>query len=290
MKQEFSPWVYNAIRIVFLFLIFIPLLIWIGRTIGESRFRDLVRAQNASPAAVKESVTRHGSSSSTDSVFHHADLTKQKVLGKKVTHGLDVSHYQGTIRWDKFKRYDLEFVLIKATGGETYVDPHFHHNWNGVRETGIIRGAYHFFYAADDPRKQAAHFISTVGKLRSQDLPPVLDVEIPDHTPAKQLQQSVLVWLQLVEKGLKRIPMVYTDDAFGQEYLQNASLARYPLWIAVYEKTVSAVPSPWKDKGWTFWQYTQDGRVEGINGTVDLDLFKGDLKELKLFIDRSKVN
>ncbi len=292
MKQNIPNWVYPAVKISFLVLIFFPLLIWIGETIGESKFRILVHEQKSRLITANDSVTRKTSETlqAGGLSVRDYDLTPKKINGKEVTHGLDVSHYQGTINWKKVKRHNLGFVLVKATGGDTYVDPHFYHNWNGVREAGMIRGPYHFFYAADNPRKQAAHFLATVGELKPYDLPPVLDVEISDHVPKKQLLESVLVWLQHVEKALKRRPLIYSDDTFSREYLSDARMAKYPLWIANYEKTVAAVPSPWDDIGWAFWQYSEEGSIDGIQGTVDLDLHQGDLEELKLFIHRSKVN
>ncbi len=231
MKQNNIDRIYNFVKITLLLLIIFPVLIWIGKTIGESKLRELVHEQKNRQTLTKESIPFKVSS-------------KSQISNAKITHGIDVSHYQGIINWKKVKEHDLGFVLVKATGGDNYTDPHFHSNWNGIRESGIIRGAYHFFYASDDPKKQARHFMSTVGKLGIYDLPPVLDVEISDHSPSKKLLKSVLTWLQIVEKGLKRRPLIYTDLSFGKGYLSDARLNKYNLWIATYEKKVTAVPSP----------------------------------------------
>lgn len=73
------------------------------------------------------------------------------------------------------------------------MDPHFADNWYGMREAKLYRGAYHFFLADDDPVEQAKHYTNTLGKLRSKDLPPMLDVEQDDDTDVKTLQERALV-------------------------------------------------------------------------------------------------
>ncbi len=68
--------------------------------------------------------------------------------------GIDVSQWQGKVRWDVVKQNGISFGYAKATGGITYTDPEFVNNWHGMREAGLPRGAYHFFYAHDAPQKQ----------------------------------------------------------------------------------------------------------------------------------------
>ena len=59
-------------------------------------------------------------------------------------HGVDVSHYQGTIDWDVLSQ-DLDFAFIKATEGSTHVDDRFQDNWQAAEQTHLYLGAYHFF-------------------------------------------------------------------------------------------------------------------------------------------------
>lgn len=203
--------------------------------------------------------------------------------------GIDVSHYQGIINWDKVGESQVEFAYAKATSGETYVDPHFTHNWDGIRASGIYRGAYHFFLADDDPALQAANFLKTVGKLREYDLPPMLDVEIMDHASKDNLEVRVLAWLKAVEKETGRIPILYTDSDFGADVLSNPDFSRYPLWVAEYSDQISIIPSPWKKSGWTIWQHSEKGQIPGIDGDVDLDRFNTVLSDIREFIENSKI-
>ena len=196
---------------------------------------------------------------------------------------MDVSYFQGAVRWEDVSQDGVVFAYAKATGGLGFVDPRFTQNWHGMRSEEILRGAYHFFYAAEDGKAQAEHFLKTVGPLRPHDLPPMLDVEVADHTEKDTLVAGVLAWLEHVETETGRLPMIYTDPGFGDSYLDDPRLKKYPLWIAEYGPKVTSVPAPWKESGWSIWQHSQAGEVHGISGKVDLDIFTGDLDRLKAF-------
>lgn len=103
-------------------------------------------------------------------------------------HGIDISHYQGSIDWvqlttNKTTKFPIHFVFMKATEGGDHADDTFPFNFDQAHRYGFIRGAYHFFSPKTDPLKQADFFIRTV-QLIPGDLPPVLDVEtIGKSTP-----------------------------------------------------------------------------------------------------------
>ncbi len=198
--------------------------------------------------------------------------------------GIDVSHFQGVVQWKKVAKNKIYFAIAKATGGETYVDPQFATNWHGMRANNIIRGAYHFFYAHDDPEKQARNYLDQLGILKPTDLPPILDIEILDHVSADVLRKGVLRWLEIVEKETKRKPIVYTNPSFAQQYLADVKLSEYPLWIASYSPKLDVLPFPWQGKCWSLWQYSSHGKVAGIQGYVDMDKYNGNLSDLKHFI------
>src|SRR3954471_21897306 len=89
--------------------------------------------------------------------------------------GIDVSKSQGTVDWTAVKAAGYAFAYVKATDGETYVDPTFEQSWTGAASAGLLRGAYHFFRAEDSPQAQAEFFWRIVGG--NGDLPLVIDVE-----------------------------------------------------------------------------------------------------------------
>src|SRR5437868_10944806 len=73
-------------------------------------------------------------------------------------HGIDVSHYQRLIDWQDVKNMQVKdvkigFVFIKATEGVEDVDEQFRRNWLKAEETGIVKGAYHYFVAGKNGKQ-----------------------------------------------------------------------------------------------------------------------------------------
>ncbi|MEG1562427.1 MAG: glycoside hydrolase family 25 protein [Bacteroides sp.] len=195
-------------------------------------------------------------------------------------HGIDISHYQGAIDWDKLVRnkeadFPLHFIFMKATEGGDHGDDTFAQNFSEAGKRGFIRGAYHFFSPKTNPLKQADFFIRTV-TLSKGDLPPVLDVELHGTKNKKELQESVKCWLDRVEAHYGVKPILYTSYKFKTRYLNDAVFNAYPYWIAHYY-----VDSVRYEGKWSFWQHTDIGTVPGIKQDVDLNVFNGTLEELK---------
>lgn len=203
--------------------------------------------------------------------------------------GIDVSHYQGDVTWDKVAASDLAFAITKATGGKDYTDPQFHQNWHEIRQQNLIRGAYHFFYAGDDVHAQVEHFLTTVGTFRSTDFPPILDIEITDQVDPNDLKSNALLWLQLVKQQTQRTPIIYTDASFAQEYLTDPKFGEYYLWLADYDNQQPPIPAPWKGKDWLLLQYTETGTAPGVTGNVDLNRYRGSLDDLRRIIQISNL-
>lgn len=197
-------------------------------------------------------------------------------------HGIDISHHQGKIEWTKLRnaminRTTLKFIMVKATEGSDYIDENFDENFEMVKEIGIIRGAYHFWSNLSTAREQAYFFLDKV-KLEPGDLPPVLDVEnIPSNMSVEEFQMEILAWLHIVEDRYHVKPIIYTYYKFKETYLGDTRFDDYPYWIAHYY--VSEVQ--YKGK-WKFWQHTDVGRLPGILGYVDLDIYNGSYYDLEM--------
>lgn len=195
-------------------------------------------------------------------------------------HGIDVSRYQGKINWDTLYTHQaakapLNFVFMKGTEGGDFKDVTFDDNLRNSRKYGFISGVYHFFSPRTSAKKQAKFFINTV-RLKSGDLPPVLDVEVIGKSSKEAFKDSVALWLSIVERHYKQKPIIYTSYKFKNKYLNDSIFNTYPFWIAHYY--VSAV----KYTGsWQFWQHSDVGLVPGIDKEVDLNVFNGSLEELK---------
>lgn len=190
-------------------------------------------------------------------------------------HGIDVSRYQQIINWEAVKAMNVQetkihFAFIKATEGNDNVDFYFKRNWRKAKEAEMIRGAYHFFIASKDGTMQARNFINKV-KLQSGDLPPVLDVEQTNGVSKAVLQQRVKAFLYAAELAYGVKPVIYTNADFYKAYLSE-EFDDYPLWVAHYLR-----PSePRINRDWHFWQHSERGKVNGISGKVDFNVFNGD--------------
>jgi lysozyme len=201
-------------------------------------------------------------------------------------HGIDISHHQGKIDWETLKNegqineFPIRFVMIKATEGATKVDENFEDNFYQARECGFTRGAYHFYSVHSSAKDQAAFFINKV-KLENGDLPPVLDVEHkPKNLSDSAFKASVKEWLDIVERHYGVKPIIYTYYKFKTQYLSDSIFDAYPYWIAHYYVEKVEYQGAWK-----FWQHTDVGRLPGIKGYVDFNIYNGshyDLRKLTI--------
>lgn len=186
-------------------------------------------------------------------------------------HGIDVSHYQGTVSWQQVAGAGMAYAFVKATQGVSSVDSQFSVNWPGVKAAGLLRGAYHFYQPGDDPQQQAEHFLSVVSPGPG-DLLPVLDIETMGSQTASEVVQGIETWLGTVQSAIGRAPIVYTAPGFWNN-LGTQQFGLYPLWVAEYGVSAPKLPAGWTT--WDFWQYSETGTVAGVSGSVDLDVFQG---------------
>jgi lysozyme len=196
--------------------------------------------------------------------------------------GIDVSYHDGTIDWQRVRADGIEFAFIRASDGLDYVDVEFDANWTGAREAGVIRGAYQFLRPAQDPITQADLVLERMGPLQDGDLPPVLDVETSSDLPPDEVAAAVRVWVDYMTERLGRPPIIYAGLYSWRELTANADFTESPLWIAQWTTAPCPnIPAPWES--WMFWQYSEDGWVDGIGETVDVDRYDGTREELLAF-------
>lgn len=207
------------------------------------------------------------------------------------TPGIDVSHWQGSVDWQAVKAEGKLFAFIKATDGDSYVDSSFADNWKNARAGGILRSAYHFFRPQKDAEAQADLFLRTVETLK-EDLPPTLDLEVSDNLKTATIIQRVEVWMQAVEAQTGRKAVIYSSPSFLNDHFtvlgKPPSWAKdHILWIANYlapTATQPNMPKGWAT--WNFWQHSASGRVNGIQGNVDLNWFNGSVEELFALVEK----
>lgn len=183
--------------------------------------------------------------------------------------GIDVSHHQGQIDWRRVAADDVAFAVIKATEGGDHVDDAFSTNLREARAAGLAVGAYHFFTFCRPGADQAKNFISVVPHDQPL-LPPVVDIEFGGNCPQRptpeQLSAELAAFLAPVEAAFGKPAIVYLTDEAEQAYAGR--IAARPLWLR------SLLLQPDRDD-WVYWQYHNKGRVDGINGDVDLNVLQG---------------
>lgn len=195
-------------------------------------------------------------------------------------HGIDISKHQGRINWESVSEHTsndigISFIFMKATEGKTIKDVMFQENWKNASDHNMLRGAYHFFRPHLTADEQFRLFKSAV-KLVKEDLPPVLDVEIKGSCPPARLKKNVKRWLEMAEKYYGVTPILYTNYSFYRHYFSGKEFSKYPLWIAHYATDdLNRLTTKWN-----FWQHNESGRVKGIRGGVDFNVFKGNFNEL----------
>ena len=203
-------------------------------------------------------------------------------------HGIDVSKYQGTIDWNAVANSGVKFAWIKATEGGDHVDERFQANWQGAKLAGVPHGAYHFMYWCRKPIEEATWFEENV-PVEADALPPVLDVEpTPDsRTCRRRLEHDqtiadMKVVLDEMERHFGKRPIIYTNIEFYNAILAGGAFADYPIWV---RSTKHNPAMRYSDRDWQFWQYQADGIVPGIDGEVDRNVFDGDQKQWRAFLD-----
>ena len=191
--------------------------------------------------------------------------------------GIDISRHNGEIDFEKVARSGIEFVFIKASEGVSHRDNMFRRNIEGAKKAGLKTGAYHFFRFDCEGIPQAVNFLESVGYVHT-DLDMVIDVEQAGNPSGispeeiKERLSSMVEYLNML--GVRVI--IYTNIDGYYDYIAD-TLPGYPLWICRFqENPINAE--------WTFWQYDHHGKIDGIQGDVDLNAFCGNRKAWQKYL------
>ena len=184
--------------------------------------------------------------------------------------------------------YPVSFIFIKSTEGISITNKYYANDYAQARKHHIPIGAYHFFSLKSSGAAQAQHFIKHTKFLKG-DLPPVLDVEPSDAQiaaaggPEKMFRQ-ILVWLRMVKARCGVSPILYINQMFINKYFGMVPDIKrdYDVWIARYGEYKP-------DVRLAFWQLCSDGRVKGITGDVDINVFNGYKSQFDQFVAQKSI-
>ncbi|MBM9578145.1 glycoside hydrolase family 25 protein [Leptospira sp. 201903070] len=192
--------------------------------------------------------------------------------------GIDVSHHQGKIDWNLVPKSEVSFVYLKATEGAEFQDPFFRTNWKEARGAGFPVGAYHFFTLCKTGIEQAENFMKRVPK-EPNSLPPVIDLEFTgnckERSKLQNVQNEIRDFLDRVDFYYGKKTILYLTFEFIDQYLGEEFFG-HPIWI----RDIYKHPNTFSDIRWSLWQYKNRGRISGVEGYVDLNVWNGSLEEL----------
>lgn len=184
--------------------------------------------------------------------------------------GIDVSQWQGHIDFEKVKKAGIDFVIIRAGYGK-YIkqkDPMFEENYSKARAAGLNIGAYWYSYADSvaSAEQEAAVCLEAI-KDKKFEYPVYFDLEEQSQfAKGKNFCSSlVTAFCDKIEKA-GYFAGLYISRSPLQTYITDTVAKRYALWIAEYGSKCNY------SGDYGMWQYTADGRINGVNGNVDMDI------------------
>lgn len=194
--------------------------------------------------------------------------------------GVDVSHHQGDIDWNRVKAAGYDFAILRigyrgyGQTGSVNKDKTFEENYEEATAAGLKVGVYFFAQAINEAEAaEEAKFVLDTLNGRGLDLPVVYDPESildddarTDNVSGEQFTANTLTFCKYIEANGYE-PMIYANMLWEAFELDLGQLTDYPIWYADYE----AIPQTPYD--FEIWQYTNEGSVDGISGVADENIW-----------------
>ena len=193
--------------------------------------------------------------------------------------GIDISSHQGDIDWAKVKAAGNDFVFVRVVyraygeKGQLFADEKARDNITAAQKAGLDVGVYVFSQAVDEKEavEEADLTIKQLRGLKLQ-LPVVFDPETilddearTDNVSGMQFTDNTIAFCEHIrEAGFE--PMIYSNMVWEGEMFELDRLQEYPVWYADYE-----IPAQ-TPYAFRFWQYSEKGKTDGVQGAVDLNL------------------
>lgn len=231
--------------------------------------------------------------------------TNQRIYGIDISrfqHDIGKKHYP--INWRQIRithlgsiskkiiqgevNYPVSFCYIKSTEGTTIRNKYYKSDYRNAKKNRIHCGSYHFFSINSNGKVQAEYFLRNTF-FRKGDFPPVLDLEpLPSQIKkmggTEVMFREVRTWMHIVEHRIGVRPILYINQAFVNKYLPDAAdlRSRYNIWIARYGEYKP-------DVHLIYWQLSPDGRIQGIRGDVDINVFNGYHDRFEVFLNAERI-
>lgn len=228
---------------------------------------------------INKDITRN-SFAENDFALNQQNIMKYQGTDSSVSGalGIDVSRFQGDIDWQKVAAAGVKFAFIRVgvrgtTEGRIVLDDHFVTNVEGAAQNGIKVGVYFYSQAvSDEEALEEAKFVLDAIEPYQISCPVVIDMEMADNENARtinttqdQFTSAAKLFCDTV-KGAGYTPMIYGNLKTFTLMLDLTKLKDYDTWIAYY-----SVPQ-YYPYSFSVWQYASEGKIDGIDGKVDLNI------------------
>ena len=220
-------------------------------------------------------------------VYEKNETNAQKFKLTKITEykGIDVSQYQGTINWNEVASSGVEFAMMRI-GFRGYRNPNlkfdsmFETNYKAANDNNIDIGVYFVTQALNyEEGVEEANFIIPTLKKCNISYPVVVDVEWAggaegnngraDYLTNEERTNAINGFCDTT-RNAGYVPMVYANKYWLTDHIDVENL-RADIWLAHYVKGAPENLSDYQGE-YQMWQYTSSGRMNGINGDVDLNI------------------
>ena len=197
---------------------------------------------------------------------------KLKQITGAVAKGLDVSHHQGKIDWEKVSKSDVDFVIIRCGYGNNLTsqdDKYFAQNVAGCEKYNIPYGIYIYSYALSksDAKSEANHVLRLIKSTGAKPTYPIyIDYEDSSQnglTPKQLGNFATAFFNKTIAAGYKA--GVYANLNWWTNKLTDSRFYQWTKWVAQYNSACSYT------KPYQIWQSISTGKVPGVNGNADLN-------------------
>jgi len=201
--------------------------------------------------------------------------------------GIDVSKYQGTIQWDKVKP-NIDFAILRCGFGSDIArqdDVCFERNVAECERLNIPFAVYLYSYATTEQKidSEIAHTLRLIGSHK----PFCVYFDMEDNSTTKLGKAKLTAFAKRFCEGIKAKGFkvgVYANENWCKNYLDVAELHKlgYSIWCAKYSSAKPKIAAPYD-----IWQYSSKGRVDGINGNVDMNYMYNDVRNATQAVKKS---
>lgn len=214
-----------------------------------------------------------------ENIIANEGFLEYKVNGEtKSVKGIDVSKYQGDIDWEKVAESGVKYVILRLglrgyETGKLVMDENFDINIQGATDAGLDVGVYFFTQAITtaEAREEAEYVLNAIEGYKVT-YPVAIDVEDLYNDKARSYNQSkasrtecAIAFMDAI-KAAGYTPAIYGNLNTFSKLVEINSLGEYDKWFALYDTDIYF---PYEIN---MWQYSDKGRIEGIEGDVDLNI------------------